>query len=130
VASSDPLGILASPVTIINRNNTGADITAVVDIAKKYDVERVIVGLPISLNGSLGTQANKAQEFAERLKQAIDVPVEMRDERLTTVEAQRLVKEVRKTSKDTRYDAAAAALILQSYLDSVARRETEVNEEP
>jgi RNase H-fold protein (predicted Holliday junction resolvase) len=59
-----------------------------------------------------------------------DVPIELRDERLTTVQAQRLVRGARKTGRDTRYDAVAAALILQSYLDSVAREETEGNEEP
>ncbi len=130
VANSDPLGILASPLTIINRNNNETDIKAVVDIIKKYDVERVIVGLPISLDGSLGTQANKAQEFAGELKRAVEIPIELRDERLTTVQAQRLVKDSRKTSKDTRYDAIAAALILQNYLDSTASQETEYTEEP
>ena len=120
MASSDPLGILASPLKIIECRNTEADIAAVVDIVKQMDIGRVIVGLPISLNGDLGPQAIKIQEFAEELKRAIDVPIELRDERLSTVQAQRMVRGARKTSKDTRYDAAAAALILQSYLDSIA----------
>ena len=129
MASSDPLGILASPLTIINRNNDESDFTAVVEIIKKYDIGRIIVGLPISLDGSLGAQAGKARDFAEGLEKMTDVPVELRDERLTTVQAQRLVKGARRTSKDTRYDAAAAALLLQGYLDSVVREETDITED-
>jgi putative Holliday junction resolvase len=117
VALSDPLGILASPLTIINRTDEEADIEAIVDIIRQYKVGRVIAGLPISMDNSLGEQAEKARAFVRALCRHTDVPVEFRDERLSTVSAKRLVQGVRKTDKKTRYDAMAAALVLQGYLD-------------
>jgi putative Holliday junction resolvase len=80
----------------------------------------VIAGLPLNMDGSHGEQANKTKSFVAALSRYIDVTIEYRDERLTTVAARELIQGVRKTNRDTRYDAAAAALILQSYLDDVA----------
>jgi putative Holliday junction resolvase len=120
VALSDPLGIMASPLTIISRTNEEADIGALVDIIRKYEVERIIVGLPLSMDGSSGKQVDKVRAFVTALCRHIDIPVEYRDERLSTVVAKRIIKNVRKTSRKTRYDAAAAALILQGYLDDIA----------
>ena len=73
--------------------------------------------MPFSMDGSLGTQAEKVQKFTANLSRYTDVPLEYRDERLTTVTAKRMVRQVRKSVRGARYDAAAAALILQSYLD-------------
>ncbi|MFH1646561.1 MAG: Holliday junction resolvase RuvX [Chloroflexota bacterium] len=120
VALSDPLGILASPLTIISRTGSGADIREVIEIALKNKVERIIVGLPISMDGSMGKQAEKVKGFAAELGRHTDIPVEFKDERLSTVVAKRMIQGVRKTNRDTRYDAAAAALILQRYLDDTA----------
>jgi putative Holliday junction resolvase len=117
VALSDPLGILASPLTIINRTDEKADIEAVVDIIRRNEVGRVITGLPLSMDSSLGRQAEKVRDFVRALCRHTEVPVEFRDERLTTVSAKRLVQGIKKTYKKTRYDAMAAALILQGYLD-------------
>ena len=117
VALSDPQGILASPLTIINRTEERADIEAVVALVRQNQVGRVIIGLPISMDGSQGRQAEKVKAFVTELCRHTDVPVEFRDERLSTVSAKRMVQGVRKTGKRTRYDAMAAALILQSYLD-------------
>jgi len=111
------LGILASPLTIISRQNSPADFEAIIDIARKNNVARIIAGLPFSMDGSLGAQAEKVRDFIKELCRHTDIPVEFRDERLSTVLAKRIVQTVRKTNKDTRYDAAAAALILQGYLD-------------
>lgn len=86
-------------------------------ICRKNDVGRIIVGLPFSMDGTLGSQAEKVQGFVKELSRHTDLPVEFRDERLSTVLAKRYVQTARKTSRDTRYDAAAAALILQGYLD-------------
>ena len=69
------------------------------------------------MDGSLGAQAEKVRDFVTELCSYTDIPVEFRDERLSTVLAKRIVQKVRKTNRDTRYDAAAAALILQGYLD-------------
>jgi putative Holliday junction resolvase len=117
VAISDPQGILASPLTIINRTDTRADIEAVVDIIRQNQVGRVIAGLPLSMDGSMSQQAEKVKALVDELCRNTEVPVEFRDERLSTVSAKRLIRGVRKTSRETRYDAVAAALILQGYLD-------------
>ena len=116
VAMSDPQGILASPLTIIDRTDEQSDINAIQTIIEQNQVGVVVVGLPLSMNGSLGPQAEKVRLFTEELSKHTEVPVEFRDERLTTVSAQRLMKEAKKSRK-TRDDAIAAALILQSYLD-------------
>ena len=123
VALSDPDGILASPLTIIERSDDSQDIKAITDIINKHQVGQVIVGLPRSLDGSLGGQAEKVKEFADRLAEQIEIPLEYRDERLTTVMAQRLKQASggRKGRGKTRYDAEAAALILQNYLDEIQR---------
>jgi len=119
LALSDPLGILASPLKIITRKNSPADVAAIVDIARKNDVGLIIVGLPYSMDGTLGSQAEKVQEFARELGRSTDIPIEFRDERLSTVLARRILQNSRKTGRGTRYDAAAAALILQGYLDDL-----------
>ena len=117
LALSDPLGIIASPLTIISRQNIEADIQAIIDVITKNNIGRIIVGLPFSMDGTLGVQAEKVRGFADELSRRTDIPLEYRDERLSTVVAKRIVQQIRKTSRGTRYDAAAAALILQSYLD-------------
>ncbi len=92
--------------------------TSVVGLINQYEVGQVIVGLPVSLDGDLGSQAEKVRDFAEKLRAATGVPVQYRDERLTTVAAGRLLRQAAgQKRKKTRDDAAAAALILQGYLD-------------
>jgi len=119
VALSDPGGILASPFAVINRRDESRDIEAIVDIIGRQGVERVIVGLPLSLDGSSGKQAEKVKAFTRGLCEQTQVPVEYRDERLTTVMAGRLKRAAggKKTEKKARDDAQAAAIILQGYLD-------------
>ena len=116
VAISDPQGILASPFTIINRRNEAADIQAITDIVSLHQVERVIAGLPRSMDGSIGGQAEKVKAFVESLLSQTRTPVEFRDERLSTVSARRLIRDAK--NKKVKYDdAIAAAIILQCYLD-------------
>jgi len=119
VALSDPGGILASPLTVIDRSDESLDIEAIIDIIKRQGVGRIIVGLPYSMDGSLGEQAEKVKAFTQRLASRIQVPLEYRDERLTTVMAERLGQAAggKKTRRKARDDAQAAALILQGYLD-------------
>ena len=122
MAISDPMGILASPLAIIDRRDDAADIEAIIDVINRQQVEQIIVGLPRSMDGSIGRQAEKVQAFARELCDHTEVPVEFRDERLTTVSARRLMQAVntrktRKTKKKVRDDAIAAAIILQGYLD-------------
>ena len=119
MALSDPQGILASPFTIINRKDERLDIEAITNIISQKQVEQIIVGLPRSLDGSIGKQAEKAKAFTQKLCEHTEVPVEFRDERLTTVLAKRLRQAAnrKKTREKVRHDAIAAALILQGYLD-------------
>ena len=119
MALSDPDGILASPFTIINRRDESLDIEAITDIISQQQVGKIVVGLPHSMDGSLGEQAEKVKAFTQKLCSHTEAPVEYRDERLTTVLAERLMQTVntKKTRKKVRHDAIAAALILQSYLD-------------
>lgn len=101
-----------------------AAIERIAGIIRDRDVALVIAGLPLNMDGSLGVQAEKTRSFIAALAPVIDVPVEYRDERLSTVSARGLIRGVRKTTRATRYDAAAAALILQSYLDDTSRHPT------
>ena len=119
VALGGPQGILASPLTIINRTDDPTGIEAIVAIVNQNQVGRIIVGLPLSMDGSIGEQAEKVKAFTRELSDHTEVPVEFRDERLTTVEAKRLMHDVKK-KKRARDDAVAAAIILQNYLDEVS----------
>ena len=117
MALSDPEDILASPFTIINRIDDAVDVAAIISIVKQQQVKQIIVGLPYSMDGSLGKQAEKVNAFIQKLRDHIEILVDFRDERLSTVSAKRLMQTVKKTKKRVRDDAIAAAIILQSYLD-------------
>ena len=125
MALSDPNGVLATPFTIINCQDDAADVAAIGNIIKQNQVERVIVGLPLSMDGSVGQQAEKVKAFTRKLCDNVEVPVEFRDERLTTVEAKQLIREAggkKSKRRDSHDDAVAAAIILRGYLDE--RRES------
>ena len=119
MALSDPGGVLASPFTILERGQEPRDIAAIIGIAAEQGVGLIVVGLPRSMDGSVGPQAAKTQDFTERLRRQTDIPLVYRDERLTTVSARRLMplRRGRRAREKVRYDAAAAAVILQSYLE-------------
>ncbi len=119
IAISDPSGILASPLTIIERGEDRSAVDAIVAIVKENGVGRVIAGLPRSLDGSLGPQAQKVMGFTDKLRAVLPVPLEFRDERLSTVSARRGMKEAmgKKARREIKDDALAAAVILQSYLE-------------
>jgi putative Holliday junction resolvase len=125
VAISDPTGILASPLTTIHRRgDRDAEHREVAALVGDEGVGRVIVGLPLNMNGSWGPAARAAKEEAEMLSVALkavglDVPVDLVDERLTTVAADRLLIERGKRAPKRRQvvDRTAAALLLQGWLD-------------
>jgi putative Holliday junction resolvase len=124
VAMSDPGGILATPLTIIERSDDETDVKAISDIVVREQVGKVIVGLPRSMSGEVGAQAEKVKSFADNLAKSINISLEYRDERFSTVSAGRLMREARtkKPSKDNKKvhdDAVAAAVILQGYLDEI-----------
>ena len=120
VALSDPLGILARPLMVLQRQDDEADISAILALVKQHSVELIIAGLPRSMDGSLGFQAEKAQAFIQQIRLNTALTIELRDERLSTVSAKRLLRECGKKNspkEKIEYDAAAAAVILQSFLD-------------
>lgn len=117
MALGDPLGMIATPLTIIDRKDDSAALAAITGIIDRSDVRRVIVGLPLNMNGSRGQQAEKVAEFTSKLRQHTRAPVDFRDERLSTVSARRLMRASGKSRGKARDDAIAAALILQGFLD-------------
>ncbi len=121
VALSDALGILATPLLVFEHTSDWKDISTILDLVKQYSVECLIVGIPRSLDGSMGLQAAKVLAFTEQLIEKSPVPVQYRDERLTTVAAKSLHEESgrKRPSRGKRieYDAMAAAVILQSFLN-------------
>ena len=120
VALSDALGILASPLVIIYSRGSRVDIEEIVNLAKKHEVERIIVGMPRSMDGSLGKEALRVQKFIEILSKSSSVPIESWDERLSTVAAEREMTSGGASPAQKRLwlDAVAASLVLQAYLDS------------
>ena len=124
VAISDELGWTAQGIKTLHRSNGESDLGEIRDIAREYGVEKIVVGLPRNMNGSLGSQAEMALGFVEELKEILDVPIITWDERLSTLEATKMFIRAdlsRKKSK-RKVDMTAAILILQSYLDSLARK--------
>ena len=120
IAVSDVLGSGAHPLCTLTRTNRQRDIIAIGDLVSIHKVERVIVGLPISLDGTLGEQAEKVRKFGNRLSQGLDIPVEFCDERFTTSEAEDILDRVDIDSKERKkiIDQVSAVLILDEYLRS------------
>ncbi len=119
VAISDALGVAAHPLCTLTRKNRQVDLIVISDLVSIHEVERVIIGLPISLDGSLGMQAEKIQKFARRLEHVIDIPIEFQDEQFTTAEAEEILRELGKDAREQKglVDEVAAVLILRDYLN-------------
>lgn len=119
VALSDELGVAAHPLCTLTRKNRKVDLIAIADLVSIHKVERVIIGLPISLDGSIGTQAEKVQKFAQRLEHVINVPIEFQDERFTTAEAKDILQALNKDTQEQKelIDEVAAVIILTDYLN-------------
>lgn len=124
VALSDPTGLLASAYSVLHRRTPEKDIEALRRIAEEYGVERVVIGLPLHLSGREGEEAGRAREFALQIEESLGLPVEMVDERLSSVEAERQLAQsgVRRNQWKDRLDAVAAAVVLQAYLDGIRYR--------
>lgn len=124
VAISDPLGITAQGIETITRKDenklrkTCARIEALIE---EYQVEKIVIGLPKHMNNDIGIRAEKSMKFAEMLKRRTGLEVQMWDERLTTMEAERTLIEsnIRREDRKKYIDKIAAVFILQGYLDSV-----------
>ena len=115
VAVSDPTGTVARPLGVLERAATDAGVARVVDLAAREEVDRIVVGLPVTLRGTRGEQAQETEVFVERLRAATPVAVETYDERFTTTLA-------RRSAASAPEDAAAAAHLLSSYLEWLSAR--------
>ena len=123
VAVSDPLGITAQAVETIERkaeNKLRQTLARIEVLAKEYEVEKFVIGLPKHMNNDIGERAEKSMEFGEMLHRRTGIEVVMWDERLTTASAERTLMEagVRREMRKQVIDQIAAVFILQSYLDS------------
>ena len=124
VAICDPLGLTAQGITTIKRKSEVLDIEEISKICKEYNVESIVSGLPKNMNGTVGPQGEKVQKFCEKLKETLNLPIKMWDERLTTVAANRAMLEgdLSRTKRKKIVDKIAATFILQGYLDSLGIR--------
>jgi putative Holliday junction resolvase len=119
VALSDPLGLTAQPFGILKRRDLTRDLAPLLALVRAHEVVTIVVGHPLLLSGAAGASASDAERFVERLSPLAQVPVVLWDERLTTVQAERALREggVRGPRRRQLVDAAAAAIMLQSWLD-------------
>jgi putative holliday junction resolvase len=129
IALSDALGITAQGLTTLRRSNLKADLAEVRRLAAEHEVNRLVVGLPLNMDGSEGPGAQAVRAFGEAAARTTGLPLEYQDERLTTVAAERVLLEADVSRKKRRkvIDQLAAQLILQTWLD--ARRPAQ-EEEP
>lgn len=124
IAISDPLGWTAQGHSVLEREKMEKDLKRIWQICQEEGVERIVVGLPINMNGSLGPKAVEAQQFAEELGGYTKLPVELWDERLTTKIAEKVLTREANISRRKRkkvIDKLAAVNILQNYLGSRLR---------
>lgn len=122
VAVSDPLGFTAQGLEIIPINEAKGEFgfDRLADLVKDYKVEKFVVGLPKNMNNTSGPRVEASQAYGKKIKELFDLPVEYQDERLTTVQAERMLVEQADVSRSKRkkvIDKLAAQLILQNYLD-------------
>ncbi|MEK7291417.1 MAG: Holliday junction resolvase RuvX [Planctomycetota bacterium] len=121
MAVSDPLGITAQGLPTIERTNIQDDLQKILNVVREKEVGEIVVGLPKNMNNSLGEKAQTVLNFVALLKKDINIPINVIDERLSTVRANRAMLEgdlSRKKRKD-RVDMIAAQLILQDYLANI-----------
>jgi len=123
VAVSDPLGWTAQGVEVIRRD--GREMARLVELVGKFEVQKLVVGLPLNMNGTLGPQGEKVLAFIEKLKKSLNLPVDTWDERLSTVASEKilLAADVSRAGRRKVIDKMAAAFILQGYLDANGSRE-------
>ena len=121
VAISDELGIAAHPLCTIHRKSRKAVLAELQELVTAHKVERIVVGLPLQLDGETGTQARKVKRFAERLAQQVNLPIVFWDESFTTFEAARILRGTKKRRKKRKQviDQVAAVLILEGYLEEL-----------
>ena len=126
LAISDETKLIAQPLEFIPAEPFAAVVERLYELLRDNEVELILVGMPRNMDGSYGAAAFKVEEFVEELRSSVPVPVKTWDERLTSVQANRLLiqAEVRRAKRKEKVDKMAAAILLQSYLDSLTECET------
>ena len=120
IAVSDPSGMIALPLEFIPAEPFNPFLDRLKQLIQEKEVELILIGMPRNMDGSYGPAAAKVQEFVAVLKETIAVPIKTWDERLTSTQANRLLvqADVKRKDRKEKVDAAAAAILLQSFLDS------------
>ena len=118
ISISDPLFMIATPLETIERKKIEDGISR---ILQRFTIKLIVIGYPLRTDGERGKRAEEVEKFAEKIKEKFNIEIELWDERYSTVEAERIMKDMnRKPSREKeRVDRIAASLILQSYLDSL-----------
>ena len=124
LAKSDPLGLLASPAKTLMRKGHSADVDSILRFASESGALEIVVGMPTSMSGESGPQAQRTAEFISSLSVQAHVPVRTQDERMSSVEAETMLRAAgkRPSRHKAAVDSAAAAIILQRFLDRLNSR--------
>ncbi|MGB3765089.1 MAG: Holliday junction resolvase RuvX [Phormidesmis sp.] len=127
VAGCDRTGLIATGLTTLHRTNFESLTRPLSELIQSREVEVLVVGLPYTMDGAIGSQAKKIQKLARRLSKALDIPIEFMDERLTSFAAEQMLIDERRSLEHNKalIDRKAAAIILQQWLDD--RRERDKN---
>jgi len=127
LAISDPMGIIALPLTALDTKKIKDPLFEIKKILKEKNVKKIVVGLPKNMDGTIGEKGKEVLEFAKYLSQEVNVKIDLWDERLTSVESQRALRDTkRKIKRDKKnVDKLSASLILQGYLESIKQRKDE-----
>jgi len=122
IAASDALGMMAHPLEFIPAQPFDAFLKRLKELLTERETEQIVVGMPRNMDGSIGPQALKVQDFVAVLKKSVTVPIVTWDERLTSVMAEDRLREAGVSARDAKQkvDASAAAVLLQDYIDSFA----------
>jgi len=131
VAISDALGFTAQSRGVINRTNLTEDFSRLMEYIKDYQVEEIVVGYPINMDGTSGKRTEKTEQFINFLKKRVDIPVRTWDERLSTRQAERILIEadLSRARRKQVIDGLAAQIILQNYLDARTNHDSQKKEE-
>lgn len=129
IAISDIMGWTAQSKAVIRRNNLRDDFAKLKEYIVEYNVEEIIVGLPINMDGTAGNRVDKTEQFVNFLKKRINIPIILWDERLSTKQAESILLEANLSRKKRKkvIDQLAASIILQNYLDTKENKEGESN---
>jgi putative Holliday junction resolvase len=128
IAVSDPLGITAQGLETLQRRNKREDFASLGSVIRQYHVKEIVVGLPLRMSGLEGTQSRKMRVFAEGLRKKFGLPVHLWDERLTSAEANRFLRETELSieKRGKAVDRMAAVLILQAWMEKSRHQEADL----